>query len=127
MPYTFSRQIHTRSFSEATILLACSSRSLVYMIKATQTTVGGKNISHKMNESGMCVNLYIITKTYNRTHIQNTRCLQDPLRLIFLTWPCSVICWRVVALRFLKFQLWLSSSSKRKHRCIICSDRSNRF
>jgi hypothetical protein len=50
-----------------------------------------------------------------------TRCVQDPLGLIFLIFPCNAICWRVVALRFLKFQLWLSIISKRKHRCIMCS------
>jgi hypothetical protein len=29
---------------------------------------------------------------------------------------------RVVALRFLKFQLWLFIISKHKHHCIMCSD-----
>jgi hypothetical protein len=55
-------------------------------------------------------------------HLTHTRRVQDPLGLFFLILPCNAICWRVLVLRFLKFQLWLSIISKRKHRCIMCYD-----
>jgi hypothetical protein len=55
-------------------------------------------------------------------NIRPTGCVQEPLGFIFFNFALQCHLWRVVELRFFKFQLWLSIMSMLKHGYIMWCD-----
>jgi hypothetical protein len=76
-----------------------------------------------MRELSVAQYMMTVQKTVHVLSINvYTQCVKDPSGLMFLNFTLLCHLLASCALRFLKFQLWLSLISKRKQRCIMCWD-----